>query len=483
MSEIMKIFTSIKPEDFDADVTFDRVLKKWEEEVLGSSQENFSYQLEFDPAFANAGEPTKSDTHINNSHMFEQLFCGGFVKSTDKSLFINEDTMNLISNEIKSLEDGQIANMTRIIVRRPVDTIGKFLVRFKLKSWVNKENVGQLLGLLKDASVNITMGGSLIYKIPKFMLVYLICEQLGNPITLFDVQEFMETHDFDQIKKMVCVGSNDYSSSFSNRYFSKGPTEKYLDIPVLYDFFSYGMTVPMIAMQYHDVRFDIEIPNYNIPEVSKYVEGISLVSDDICYYSGNYRKELAQKHYELFRMGCSINYWHSYTEPVIQMQNTQSYLKFLFVFIRPTDEFLSDGHVSISDLPQLESVEITKQENLFTDTYTIDLSNVYMATFDNIIIYGIAVDGFSNMKDWIKVIDECAGSKGLFKSKPESNNKTGFYNFKPEKSNDLYKVITNPVSTKIKLTPYSIPISVEIYEIDQNLQRIMSGMTGLALSH
>lgn len=480
MSEIMNIFTSIKPEDFDADITFDKVLKQWEAESLGGS-ENFSYPLEFDQTFANAAEPTKSHEQVNNSNLFAQLFNRDFIKSIDKSLFINEDTMDFISSKNKSLENGQIANITKITVRRSSDTIGKFLIRFKLKSWVNKENVGQLLGLLKDASVNITMGGTSIYRIPKFMLVYLICEQLGNPITLFDVQEFMETHNVDEIKKLVCVGSNNYSSSFSNRYFSKGPTDKYLDIPVLYDFFSYGMTVPMIAMQYHDVRFEIEIPNYNIPAVSKYIEGISLVSDDICYYDTEYRRALAQKPYELFRMGCSINYWHSHTEQVIKLSHGLSNLKFLFVFIRPTDEFLLDENVCISDLPQLESVELTKTEEYHqVSTYAIDLSHIYMATFDNIIVYGIAVDGFSNMKDWIKVTKECGGAKDLFKTEPGS--KSGFNNFKPEALNDLYKVIRTPEKTKIKLTPYSIPISVEVYEINQNIQSVMSGMTGLSFN-
>lgn len=454
-----------KNQDPNTDLSWEKMVGKWEEEVLtGLDKETFSFPLESDPAFANALE---SDT--NGDQILIQLFNQDLRESTSKSQFINETNAYFLANA-EQVRTG--ASRYHFTVNRKADMIGKLSLRFKLKSWVTSEQIPRLLNLMKDVSIRIEMGGSTIFSIPKLMLVYLICEKLGSGIKFFDVKNFFETTEVDEIKKQIINWHNDTGTNFSNRYYFTDTADKCLDIPLLNDFFSYKLPIPLIALGFHDVRVWVDIPGKILGELINWVDFMGIISDDITYFSSDNRRMFCKNAYELLTMNSDINYFHSCTTPVVKIR-PNAYLKFLFIFIRPTDEFLSDENVCITDLPELESVDI----KLSTSSYAIDMGKVYTATYDNIICYGIAADGYSNMTNWIQVTNECIGLPDMLKSNPTGTNK--FDNFNASSVDQVYKIVQDAEEITIKLTPFSIPVSIEIYEITQNQQRVMSGMTGL----
>jgi hypothetical protein len=466
MSDIFDFLTKINPEDTNADLSLEKIIKKWENDVLsglGANKENWSYSMESDMDFANAQQD-----NISSDQLLKSLFNSDLPNSTLKAQFINEKTAEFVTESEKT---SSTRSRYSLSIHRSCDTIGKLSLRFKLKPWIDAEHIPQLLNLLKDTTIKIEMGGTPIFTIPKLMLVYLICETLGSGIKYFDVNKFLETYEVDEIKKLIINWENDLGSNFSNRYYFTDPVGKYLDIPILNDFFSYKLPIPLIAMQFHDVRVRIDIPSTVVNEFTNSVETIGVISDDNTYFSMENRRELAQHKYNLLIMNSSINYFHSYTSPVVKIL-TSTHLKFLFIFIRPTDEFFTDANVCLTDLPELSSVDI----KLSNSSYAIDMGKVYRATYDNIICYGIAVDGYSDMTNWISVTNECVELLDLLKNKESKE----FENFNPETADKVYKIVKNPEQIIIKLTSYSIPVSIEIYEINQNLQRIMSGMTGPA---
>ncbi len=456
-----------KNQDPDTDLSWEKMVSKWEEEVLtGLDKETFSFPLESDPAFANALE---SDT--NGDQILIQLFNQDLGKSNAKSQFINESNAYFLAKSEK-VRTG--ASRYQFCIERKADTIGKLSLRLKLKPWVGADQIPRLLNLMKDVSIKIEMGGAPIFVVPKLMLVYLICEKLGSGIKFFDVARFLETTEVEDIKKKIINWHNDTGTNFSNRYYFTDPADKCLDIPLLNDFFSYKLPIPLIALGFHDVRVWVDIPGKILGEFVNWVDFIGIISDDITYFTSDNRRTIASNAYELLIMNSDINYFHSCTNQVIKIR-PNTYLKFLFIFIRPTDEFLSDENVCITDLPELLSVDI----KLSTSSYAIDMGKVYTAIYDNIICYGIAVDGYSDMTNWIQVTNECIGLPDMLKFNSTGTNK--FDNFNTSSLEQVYKIVQNAEEITIKLTPYSIPVSIEIYEITQNQQRVMSGMTGLRL--
>ena len=119
---------------------------------------------------------------------------------------------------------------------------------------------------------------------------------------------------------------------------------------------------------------------------------------------------------------------------------------------------------------------------------TIELENIWVGQFDDLVIYGIAADGLSNMKNWIKVQSECIDSieKMTFKNNDTNTNanKENYMNIdacniNPNNYENVYSIV-NLNSIKIYWSETSIQTNIEVFIINQNVQRICSGMTGEA---
>jgi hypothetical protein len=176
--------------------------------------------------------------------------------------------------------------------------------------------------------------------------------------------------------------------------------------------------------------------------------------------------------------------------------------KFIFIIVRPseTNDFDSgllnniDVDFDITQLPQIINVELEEKysqktngsyvTNFYNKTSSVDLENIWVGQFNSIVIYGIASDGISSMKDWIKVNQECIDSieKLSFKNNTNDNNKNYFdndytSNFNPTNTCELYKIV-DLNNIKITWSESVIPSNIEIINIQQNVQRITNGMSG-----
>ena len=98
------------------------------------------------------------------------------------------------------------------------------------------------------------------------------------------------------------------------------------------------------------------------------------------------------------------------------------------------------------------------------------------------VIYGIAADGYSNMKNWINVQKEGVESIEKIDFIGKTNDNKTLNNFNVDNYNNIYK-ISGVDKIKIKMSDSNILVNIEIIEINQNLQRFLSGMTANAFGN
>ncbi len=114
------------------------------------------------------------------------------------------------------------------------------------------------------------------------------------------------------------------------------------------------------------------------------------------------------------------------------------------------------------------------------------MENIWVGQFDNLVVYGIAADGISPMKNWIKVNQECLESidKLLFvDSNSNSNSESKSFskikytnNLNLTNPNEIYRIVyLNQI--KITWTESIIPVNIEVVYIQNNVQRYLAGMT------
>lgn len=469
--DIMKFFIadSKQNDNTTKEIDFLQRLKQIDEKLLAESNET-NYSLETDSSFENCNKEklTGCDFEL-------------FDNSLDNYNFTNINRLKV--NVLGEFGTNKIKPMQIFTFDRVSDSIGKFSLRLKLKQSCSKESFGTILNLLADASAEIEIGGSTYFKIPKLLLVYLICSELKTNIEYLDAEVFNSTYSKDEIKSMIKT-QREEAWVYTNKYYFKSGDSRYLDIPLLDQFLSYDMPIPLIATQYQNTTFKLTIPLNSIAELEKYIESIHLISENICYVSSKYRKQMALKSHELVKMNFSMDYFHSYTSQTLNRTYGENFQKFMFVFIRPSS---SNQDITKTDLPTIQSVEIhtiekfNKQEKNITYTeknitYTIEQSNMYLAEYDNIYVYGIALDGQSNMKNWVGILNEC---NNLYKSLAKSTD--SITNLDTWASTQAFKCVFLE-RYKINLSSYSIPVNIEVFVGSQNIQRVMSGMSCQAFS-
>ena len=484
----MNIFDAFKKSsDYDQNLSWDKIVKSWEENFLGSGQTaesntTFNYDLESDTSFDNPSHIKNKNSIEFLSRLFDQTLHGDRI---DKFTCINIDCMEKFNNYIG---DSTIKHKTSWNINRSCDCISKPFFRFVLKKNLSEQDINNLLYLLADCSFEILMGGSTVLSIPKLLFVFLICEKISNPIKIFDVKKFLESNSIKDIRNMICK-CTDKSIWINQKYYVSGLDDKYLDIPLLVDFFSYNMSTALIAMQYHDVNYQFTIPDNKINMISKYVDKIVLMFEEVVYSDTVFRRTLAQSRFEFIKMNYRMDYFHCWTGNQIVLEGC-SRTKFIFVIIRPieSNDYDSglinqiDKDFDQTQLPQILNVELEEQhltnkndyKSIFNKSSLIDLENIWVGQFDNMIVYGIAADGISSMKDWIKVNQECLDS---IEKMPFTNSNVGSNNFNLINTNEIYRIV-NLNQIKITWTESCIPVNIEIIYIQQNLQRIMSGMIG-----
>lgn len=486
----MDIFNVFKKSpDYDHNLSWDKILKTWEENFLGSGKSSnfntsFDYNLESDTSFDNALiNPTNP---INSREYLQRSFDKTLHEECkDQFTCVNKDHMEQY-NDINI----SIKKKNSWTIKRNCDCVSKPFFRFVLKKNLVEQDINNLLYLLADCSFDILIGGNTMLSIPKLLFIFLISEKLSNPIKIFDVKKFLELNQMEDIRNMICKFTNK-SMCINQKYYVSANNDKYLDIPLLTDFFSYNMSTTLIAFQYNSVIYNLKIPDTKVTLISKYVENIVLMFEEIAYAYDSFRQNIAQSTFDFIKMSSHIDYYHCWTGNQIKLEGKYR-IKFIFIIVRPTEfnNFESglinqiDRDFDITQLPQILNVELEechdiKSDNPYNKSSLVDLENIWIRQYDNMVIYGIAADGISSMKNWIRVNQECLDS---IEKLSFVNTNTNTNNFNLTNTNEIYKIV-NLNQIKITWTESNIPVNIEIINIEQNIQRIMSGMTANAYSN
>lgn len=475
----------MKTPEYDPNLSWDTIIKSWEENFLGSSQHNqdFSNPLESDYSFSN---PVDINTNANKS-ILAMLFDNTLnPHNSDKFTCINKHCMEAMNGKNG---EKKISEKNTWTIQRSCDYVSKPFFRLVLKPNLSEQDIKNLLYLLADCEFSIDMGGSQVFTLPKLLFAYLVCEKLSNPIRVFDVKEFLESNSMEDIRNKI-FKFTDKACWINQKYYVKNPTDMYIDIPLLVDFFSYNFSTALVSLEYHDVRYNLTIPKNKVAGISKYLEDIVLMFEEVVYADSDFRRQLVQNSHEFLKMKPEMEYFHCWKGNIMELTD-KYYLasKFIFVVVRKheiTDldlEIINQTNVDvdISQFPQITGVELEEyyigQSITCKKKSSIQLDNIWVAQFDDLVIYGIAADGISNMKNWIRVQSECIDSIEKMSFGSNENGQITGSNLNPNNYNGVYGIV-NLTGIKIYWSETAIQTNVEIFFVNQNIQRVMSGMTG-----
>lgn len=485
-----EFFNSLKKTpEYDPNLSWDTIIKSWEENFLGSSQHNqhFSNPLESDYSFSNASDVNSNTNKEMLLMLFDQTLHPQYAH---KFTCVNNYCMELMNN---SKKDKTITEKNTWTIQRKCDYMSKPFFRLVLKQNLIERDIKNLLYLMADCEFSIEMGGMPIFKLPKLLFAYLICEKLSNPIRVFNVKEFLESESMDDIRNKI-FKYTDKACWINQKYYVRNENDMYIDIPLLVDFFSYNFSTALIAIQSH-VTYNLAIPQNKVSGISKYLESIVLMFEDFVNADSDFRRQLVYNSHEFLKMKSEMEYFHCWKGNIMELSERWYHAsKFIFVVVRQHEmthidlEIINQTNVDIdvSQFPQIIGVELEEEYNLgqgltCKKKSSIQLDNIWVAQFDDLVIYGIAADGISNMKNWIKVQSECIDSIEKMSFGSNDNGKISSSNLNPNNYNGVYGII-NLTGIKIYWSETAIQTNIEIFFVNQNIQRVMSGMTGDAYS-
>ena len=280
MNNIINCFNKFP--DYDPNLSWDNIIKGWEENFLGSNKQNedFSYPLESDKSFDNYLDSDQSKKHIS---ILPSLFDLNLVPEMNKFFTcINKDGMETFTKH----GNNTIENTNVWDILRHSDYVSKPFFRFRLRKNQNKQDISNLLYLLSDCSFKLEIGVIVVLEIPKLL----------QEIKIFDVKKFIESNTMNEIKDMMIKYTNE-SCIINQKYYVCNKDDIYLDIPLLTDFFSYNISNTLIAMQYHNIIYKLIIPPHKINLIKKYLDcdennlGITLMFEELIYMDNNLRKK------------------------------------------------------------------------------------------------------------------------------------------------------------------------------------------------
>ena len=196
----MNIFDMFqKSPDYDPNLSWDKILKTWEENFLGSGESNesnstFNYGLESDTSFDNA------TINKYDSLQFLPMLFDKNLHHQNKNKFtcINKDCMEMFNGDYTTIKQ-----KNSWAIQRNCDCLSKPFFRLVLKKNLGEQDINNLLYLLADCEFQILIGGSIMLSIPKLLFIFLICEKLSNPIKIFDVKSFLESNQMEDIRNMI----------------------------------------------------------------------------------------------------------------------------------------------------------------------------------------------------------------------------------------------------------------------------------------
>lgn len=101
MSDLFDFLTKTNPDDANEDLSLEKIIKKWENDVLSGpngNQDSWSYSMESDPDFANA----QQNENMSSDQILKLLFNSDLPNSTLKTQFINRKTTELVTEPVET---------------------------------------------------------------------------------------------------------------------------------------------------------------------------------------------------------------------------------------------------------------------------------------------------------------------------------------------------------------------------------------------
>ena len=443
MLSINDYFSKLKnTDDKDDEQTLEYILEQWEKFI--NNDKNITVTM--------LNDYNICSTTVRNSKILMLLFDNTLI--SDNFTCVNSSLFDRLC------EKTRINNKMNFKIYRSCDCINKLFLRFTLNDNIEYNDIDTVLDSLSNCQITISIGGTNIYKI-NIMFILLIYRQLSIDIRYIDVKQYMDTLGTDEIKNILKSSLHDNCYIGNQKYYFLDKNDKYLDIPLLFDFFTYSASIPLIALRYHEIS--ITLDNLN-NDVYKYIKSVNVMCEELYYYDSKPRQQIAQQHYDLLKMELYNQIYCNYCKNDIEVNCGKWHSKFTFICIKPSNKH------QFYVLPNIESIVITYDD---LSTKTVNYDKMYIATFNDCLFYGIANNGYSDMKNWINVKNECIDDNlEITKQSHNINN----YNY------DEVYTIKRIMKIYVSFTPYNEPIDIHIWNANQNIFRIMSGMAGNAYS-
>lgn len=409
-------------------------------EELGNSDHWQPLDMERDPdMFAfnpETGGTGQQDRVLN-------MLANGCVQDIYKDL---QTKANRTSYDIKP-------NIKKNIARQS-DVIGGYYLRLELKR--SDADPKQILNLLSSASVDLQIGASAVLTIPSLLINYIILQQLEEHgrdetcgINVVHLPDILQQHTEEELKALVYQADTNNETRKFTRFHVDNPEAYYLDIPLLLDFFSYGNTIPLVALPYHEVALELKMPEEAAVQLEKYAKWCYLDVDHQIYHQTGVRRDLTQAEHSYYTTNCRRELHALSPEERITVKGA-SFTKFLMVLIR-------SHSVDPVDLPEILTVTLSHE----TTAIELDTSMFYVADYNSGVRLYVISPNDADMSDWCALSTEFSAQHGM-----DNDLTTGALKF-PVVRVDHFN---------IQFKDWSPDITVETYLIWQNQMRIMFGM-------
>jgi hypothetical protein len=260
---------------------------------------------------------------------------------------------------------------------------------------------------------------------------------------------------------------NNFGITGNNLTFTHAPSECY--IPLQFWFCrNPGLALPLIALQYHDVRLNItfsHIKNFLVPSTGMYsLDSVKIFADYI-FLSDNERKFFVENN-------------HKYLIEQVQLQHTSGTKNIKLKFVQPVKEIIFTGTPTYPTTTQVNGG--ATNNFIVVDTSGMDTSSTTRVTAQ-LIFNGSDqfkpqnLKYFTRKQIWDHHTGNGKGTYGVygvysFALFPEEHQPSGTCNF--SRMNDT-RLVFNNFSTHEILNP------LDIYAINYNIMNITGGMGGL----
>ena len=256
-------------------------------------------------------------------------------------------------------------------IKQMTHKICNHCLRFMLTS---SEDANELMENIKSAILTVEIGGQIIMRVP-MNINLLVLDEL--------VRLKRRTHGV-----RIVSAAELYDSDLDNyMYIDLLTGVTYLDVPLLFEFFMYGQDIG--NCEYSNIVLNFQFGAEARPYISAYM--IPEATPAIA-------KVKADAHWSILIMGCNTYLETSSSHaPKTRYTVSGGITKFIIVTVPTLPNAL---------LPEITGVTINMDDADDNDSYSLDPTYFYVRDLSDRRVYVISPDPETDMRDWVKVVDE-----------------------------------------------------------------------------